>query len=216
MDPFYSIKRQDSPLVLHSTALWSYCPFSGSCCISCLVIHRKQCLFPFRPIGQSPLFRSMLATCIPLFRLFICLWFVPLDLCFVYSHKTTQQLFQISLKQRQTPLWSSFTLVLVVSSEETPHPSRWHLSHTRSFMQVMIHTVLWGAYCFSYLAHLQSAVCQFDIVYFVTLSTLVAFLRAPEHDSSKTDVQPRRNSVNYFCRSSSKEKSHGTLHPSAF
>jgi len=55
----------------------------------------------------------------PLFRLFLGLWCVPVDPCFVDSHETRQKLIRIALKQRQTLLWSGLTVAFVVRSEET-------------------------------------------------------------------------------------------------
>ena len=89
-----------------------------------------------------------------------------MDLCLVYGHETTQKLLCIALKQRQTLLLSGLTVALVVRSEKTWHPSRRQLSHAQYFMQDMTHAVFWDACCLGDLAHLQSAVYQYEIVDF--------------------------------------------------
>lgn len=54
----------------------------------------------------------------------------------------------------------------MVRSDQTWHPSRRQLSHAQNVMQDMPHGACWDAYCLSYLAHLQSAVCYYKIVDF--------------------------------------------------
>jgi len=145
------------------------------------------------------LLRSRFTGWSPLFRLFLGLWCVPVDLCFVDGHETTQKLLRIALKQRQTLLWSGLTVAFVVRSEQTRHPSRRQLSYAQNFMEDMTHVVFWHAYCLSYLAYLQSAVCQYEIVDFC----------------QKKNVRPRWNSLNQFLSVATKEKSHRTQLPSA-
>ena len=58
----------------------------------------------------------------------------------------------------------------------------------RFLMQDMTHAVFSDAYCFSYLAHLQSAVCEYKLMDFFTLSSVVAIFRAPERGSLKPDM----------------------------
>jgi len=60
------------------------------------------------------LLQSRFAGWSPLFRLFLALWCVPVDPCFVDGHETMQKLLRIALKQRQTLLWSGLTVAFVV------------------------------------------------------------------------------------------------------
>ena len=88
--------------------------------------------------------------------------------------------------------------------ELTRHPSRRQFSHAQYFMQdsfLMLNiscAIFWDSYCLSYFAHLQSAVCQYEIVNFFTLFSVIADFGAPWRGSSKTDVRPRWNSLNQF------------------
>lgn len=59
----------------------------------------------------------------------------------------------------------------------------------------MSHAVFFSAYC---LGHIQSVVCQYEIVDFCLLSHVVAAIRAAGSGSSKTNVRPRWNSLNQF------------------
>lgn len=52
---------------------------------------------------------------------------------------------------------------------QTRHPFRRQLSHVQHFMQNVTHLVFCNAYWLGYPTHLQSAVCQYQIVYFCTV-----------------------------------------------
>ena len=136
-DVFSAIWHQISTIIWHSRALWPFCPSPGSQCRSDIVNPRKLWPSTFRPIGQSSPSSEHVR------RVKSTVSTVPWSLMCT-SHKTMQSLLQISLKQRQTLLWSGLTVALVWS-KQTWHPSRRQLSHAQNFMQDMTHAVFLDA-----------------------------------------------------------------------
>lgn len=125
-------------------------------------------------------------------------WRALADTWFVQGRKTTQNLFQIALKQRQKRLWSGLTIALLVWSEQTRYTSCWGLSHAQYFVEDMSHAVFWDACCLSYLASLNHRSANTKSWTFVTSSSVEALFWASGLGSSKADVQPCWRSLNHF------------------
>jgi hypothetical protein len=88
---FSAIRCWCGPIIRHSRTLW---PGNGGHHLSGW--YNSLCLLQITLAGWSPLF-----------WMFLGLWCVPVDPCFIDGHETTQKLLRIALKQHQTLLWWS-------------------------------------------------------------------------------------------------------------
>lgn len=150
---FSAIWPRIGPIIRHSKSLSPFCPSPCSRCRSHLMNPRNtkwQSIFL-----QSSISSEQIRQRTPLFRLFLGLSWVPVGPCFVGGRETTQKLIRIILKQ-QALLWSGFMVRLLSEvSKRSTHRAGTFLVHNTSC------SVWLDDY---YLAHLQLAVWQYEIV----------------------------------------------------